>query len=190
MNRKALLLLSLVLMGCSAEPPAADVTSTPVASAPAITAEPTTMADFPPAGTGDGGAGGGPPAGVPRIPSEWKPRDPSEPAAFDKTYDHLPGYAEALAARNTAPVTASTVKRGAALFKANCAPCHGAEGHGDGPSAALLREPLRDLSNVWLYKYGASDQALFRSNAYGIPGSAMGEFKGGLKVEDMWSQVV
>lgn len=182
--------MAVLLAGCSGEPAVAPTPAPTAVQVPE--AGPTTMADFPAAPPGGGGPGGGgsAAAGAPRIPSEWRPHDPRDPATFDKTHNHLPGFAEAVTARNPVPATPGTLKRGAALWKANCAPCHGAEGRGDGPSAALLREPLRDLTNVWLYKYGASDQALFRSIAFGFPGSAMGVFKGVLKDEDLWSLVV
>jgi len=34
---------------------------------------------------------------------------------------------------------------GKALYTTNCAPCHGAGGHGDGPVVHLLRTPPKDL---------------------------------------------
>jgi putative copper resistance protein D len=56
------------------------------------------------------------------------------------------------------PYAAPSVARGMAIYAANCAACHGAEGHGDGPSAAgppirpadltashLLAHPVGDL---------------------------------------------
>ena len=37
---------------------------------------------------------------------------------------------------------------GAALFRMNCASCHGVEGHGDGPSAKSMTEPVPDLTRI------------------------------------------
>ncbi len=37
---------------------------------------------------------------------------------------------------------------GAALYQRHCASCHGAEGRGDGPVAASLRQPPADLTRL------------------------------------------
>jgi mono/diheme cytochrome c family protein len=57
-----------------------------------------------------------------------------------------PGAAEPAAAANT-KVTAAILDRGAGVYKANCVPCHGPLGKGDGPSAATLNPKPRDHSN-------------------------------------------
>jgi mono/diheme cytochrome c family protein len=44
-------------------------------------------------------------------------------------------------------VTAALLERGAGVYKANCVPCHGPLGKGDGPSAAMLDPKPRDHSN-------------------------------------------
>lgn len=44
-------------------------------------------------------------------------------------------------------VTPELLARGAEIYKANCVPCHGPGGKGDGPSAATLNPPPRDHTN-------------------------------------------
>lgn len=40
--------------------------------------------------------------------------------------------------------SAAALERGRGLYKANCAPCHGDGGKGDGPGAGVLKPPPRD----------------------------------------------
>jgi cytochrome c oxidase cbb3-type subunit III len=61
------------------------------------------------------------------------------------------------------PVTAQEIARGRALFEAQCAYCHGADGDG-GRGANLARPTLRRA---------ATDAALFRVVNRGIPGTGM-----------------
>lgn len=44
-------------------------------------------------------------------------------------------------------VTAAMIEHGQEIYIANCAPCHGAQGRGDGPSAANLDPKPRDHTN-------------------------------------------
>ena len=49
------------------------------------------------------------------------------------------------AAAPAAPaVSAAVLEKGAAIYKTNCVPCHGASGKGDGPGAGALKPPPRD----------------------------------------------
>jgi mono/diheme cytochrome c family protein len=43
-----------------------------------------------------------------------------------------------------AAVTPDMLAKGAAIYKANCAACHGDGGKGDGPGAGVLKPPPRD----------------------------------------------
>jgi mono/diheme cytochrome c family protein/peroxiredoxin len=65
----------------------------------------------------------------------------------------------------------SLTRRGKLLFAVQCANCHGPEGHGDGPAAAALKTPPPDFAAGW--KDGASDEAMRRVIAQGLPGTAM-----------------
>ena len=55
------------------------------------------------------------------------------------------------AAATTAPaaeVTAASLERGRTLYKANCAACHGDQGHGDGPAAAAFNPKPRNHADA------------------------------------------
>jgi mono/diheme cytochrome c family protein len=54
-----------------------------------------------------------------------------------------PAATEAAAPAKTA-VTADMLAKGGAIYKANCAACHGDGGKGDGPGAGVLKPPPRD----------------------------------------------
>ena len=40
------------------------------------------------------------------------------------------------------------LERGGNLYQANCAPCHGAKGKGDGPAGGIFKPPPRDHTDV------------------------------------------
>src|SRR5947209_7696093 len=44
------------------------------------------------------------------------------------------------------PVEPTPMTSGSAMFKAYCAPCHGANGKGNGPAASALKKPPSDLT--------------------------------------------
>ncbi|HWP35450.1 MAG TPA: cytochrome c [Thermodesulfobacteriota bacterium] len=53
----------------------------------------------------------------------------------------LPHLVAAERLRNPVPMTEASVKRGEALFRIFCTPCHGADGKGQGPVAARFVPP-------------------------------------------------
>jgi mono/diheme cytochrome c family protein len=59
-------------------------------------------------------------------------------------------------------------RRGAEVFKHNCAGCHGREGRGNGPAAAALTPSPRDLATAEF-----SDRSLSETLWNGVPGSSM-----------------
>jgi len=56
-------------------------------------------------------------------------------------------------------VTPALLEQGAKVYKANCVPCHGPLGKGDGPSAATLNPKPRDHSNR-AYMDGLTDDQI------------------------------
>jgi len=80
--------------------------------------------------------------------------------------------------------TAEDVMNGEALYRANCASCHGADGQADGPIATLpdageLPKAIRDTS----------DAELGYRIARGIAGTPMPAFAGSLTPEERWQLV-
>lgn len=63
----------------------------------------------------------------------------------DKSYEW---NAPARAAKkpNPVPVSPASLAKGKAVYKAECASCHGDSGRGDGPKAGTLEQKPRDLA--------------------------------------------
>lgn len=80
------------------------------------------------------------------------------------------------------------VKHGAAVFKTNCAMCHGEKGAGDGVAGASLNPKPRNLiEGKW--KQGGSSLQLFATLQNGIPGGSMQGYKDALPAKDRWALV-
>jgi mono/diheme cytochrome c family protein len=68
------------------------------------------------------------------------------------------------------------VSKGKALYDLNCKSCHGAEGHGDGPSAGVIKPPLHDFAQPgWMMD--PSPETIKRVILEGIDGTQMPAFK-------------
>ncbi|GGI55642.1 cytochrome c/FTR1 family iron permease [Oxalicibacterium solurbis] len=83
------------------------------------------------------------------------------------------------------PTQAPDLKRGAALYQANCASCHGAAGHGDGPLAKSLNPPPIALSD----HERARERSVFSLQqiiSHGVAGTSMPAFTQ-LSEDDRWS---
>jgi high-affinity iron transporter len=84
------------------------------------------------------------------------------------------------------PSTAPSLARGAAVYRTNCAGCHGSLGLGDGPLARGLEPKPANLADA-----GAlSDQSpldYFRRISIGVVGTAMPAFETRLSPEDRWA---
>ena len=149
------------------------------------------------AGSGPGGAAssqapngtvagpGGPP---PTRPGN-QPR-PSSPAhsgvALQPGLSHMPGYQASLVAVDSVQNGSESLARGYQLYQNNCSMCHGSDLKGPESNTGM---PTRDLTQFSQYKYGSSDQALYRTLVYGIPRTAMGNFQSAFKPEQIWDMV-
>ncbi|MDB5759706.1 MAG: iron permease [Burkholderia sp.] len=74
-----------------------------------------------------------------------------------------------------APSNAPSLERGLALYQAQCASCHGATGHGDGPLASQLTPPPVAFS----HRDRARERSLFalhQTISRGVPGTSMPAF--------------
>lgn len=79
------------------------------------------------------------------------------------------------------------VKHGKKFFAANCAMCHGAEGHGDGAAGAALNPKPRNLvEGPW--KKGGGYIGWYTVITEGIQGSSMASFAH-FKPVDRWALV-
>jgi len=83
-----------------------------------------------------------------------------------------------------APTQVPNPDRGAALYAANCASCHGALGDGKGPAAARLDPPPIDFTNLARARL-RSTFALYQVIGQGLDGTAMPGFTS-LSATERW----
>ena len=96
-------------------------------------------------------------------------------------------------------VTVKSLKHGHEIFAANCAVCHGDEGHGDGVAAAGLTDMWGNPERPANYtlpagspggvKLGHDGKHLFKTVHNGIGGTAMPTFGDSLGAGDIWDAV-
>ncbi|RME82379.1 MAG: hypothetical protein D6775_11055 [Caldilineae bacterium] len=112
-------------------------------------------------------------------------------AADEHDEDHessAHGVPEEAAARpNPIAADEQSVARGAELYKATCAVCHGEQAYGDGPAGAGLKPPPADLHEDHVQVL--SDGALFYVIQNGIEGTAMPGWDAQFSEEDIWHLV-
>ncbi|MBX9799142.1 MAG: cytochrome c/FTR1 family iron permease [Burkholderiaceae bacterium] len=83
------------------------------------------------------------------------------------------------------PTQVPDLKKGGALYQANCASCHGAAGNGDGPLAKSLNPPPIALSD----KERAKERSVFSLQqiiSHGVTGTSMPSFAQ-LSEDDRWA---
>jgi mono/diheme cytochrome c family protein len=90
---------------------------------------------------------------------------------------------EARGIDDSAPGDSPETDRGARVFAAYCAVCHGTTGKGDGPAAAVLVPPPPDLTGPRPARLRGIPRRAIIEN--GSPGSAMAAWKGVLPAEDL-----
>lgn len=76
---------------------------------------------------------------------DWRPEDHAPPEEQPAEGQAEPTAAGAEAPDEEEPSAETNAIAAAALFRMSCAPCHGNEGHGDGPSRPPTR--VQDLSD-------------------------------------------
>ncbi len=84
------------------------------------------------------------------------------------------------------PANTPSLARGAEVYQANCAGCHGAVGRGDGQQAAGLDPPPANLADGPALR-DVSPLDYFRRISIGTVGTAMPAFEGRLPAEDRWA---
>lgn len=103
-----------------------------------------------------------------------------------------PGVREDLpaeyAGRRNPIASTEAIAAGAAVFRENCASCHGADADGHGPAAkGLVPPPANFRSGVVLAQH--TDAYLFWRVTTGKPGTAMPSFHGVLGDTEKWQVV-
>jgi cytochrome c oxidase cbb3-type subunit 2 len=93
-------------------------------------------------------------------------------------------------------ITIESIRHGAELYKKlECARCHGAKGHGDGPDAPTLvnikHEPLPpyDFTVTERFKCGVTNSDLYRTYMTGMDGSPMLSYADKLTPDQAWDLV-
>lgn len=191
----ALLVSVLGFAGCTqpqpknpdAQPTAAATTAAP-AQTPAEqagTATPAATATATPSGTATPSDSAATPAAGGETAAAAGGGDKAAMLEDLENADGMKGYDEVKAME---PVAGDAAK-GKELFAANCASCHGAEGHGDGPAGASLDPKPRNLTATSEYKFGHMAMAVYRTGMYGVEGTGMAPWDGIIEPKDMWDIV-
>ncbi|HTP00521.1 MAG TPA: cytochrome c [Anaerolineales bacterium] len=91
------------------------------------------------------------------------------------------------APKNPVAADATSLARGSELFNINCTACHGADGKGNGPVAAFLRnkKPIDLTGPIGI---SLSDGAIFTTISNGTPGG-MPPLNENLTVRERWDVV-
>jgi len=85
------------------------------------------------------------------------------------------------------PSRPPSLARGAAVYREQCAACHGESGRGDGPKAKSLKgPPPANLADPAVMG-GTSLLEIYRKIAIGVPGTAMPEFAEDVSEADRWA---
>lgn len=84
------------------------------------------------------------------------------------------------------PSRAPALARGAEVYAASCAACHGEVGAGNGPAAAGLDPPPTAFTDLSLLR-GTTPLEFFRKVSVGVAGTAMSGFEETLTLDDRWA---
>jgi mono/diheme cytochrome c family protein len=83
--------------------------------------------------------------------------------------------------------SSDTINKGKAIYNSDCAPCHGANGKGDGPAAASLNPPPLDFASVYS-KNMPLDFRYWRISA-GVANTAMPAWGSSLSSDEIWQVI-
>lgn len=72
--------------------------------------------------------------------------------------------------------SAEMIARGKKLFENNCTPCHGPQGHGDGPAASTMSPHPRNFTSPEGWTNGYHEPGIFKTLSEGVPGTSMSPF--------------
>jgi len=89
-------------------------------------------------------------------------------------------------AGKTSPLGPDAASDGAKVFQANCEPCHGPQGHGDGPAGVALDPKPKNLAE---FQKRVGDDYLFWRVNTGKPGTSMAPWKGILTDDQIWQVI-
>lgn len=106
-----------------------------------------------------------------RVPLAWTLED-----AYPTTFYH-----------STVPADAPDIVAGAATYADQCAPCHGADGHGDGPAGRDLPVKPADLTAPHLFAHREGD--LYWWISQGRSNGAMPGFADALSERQRWQVI-
>lgn len=84
------------------------------------------------------------------------------------------------------PGVSPSLARGAEVYQAQCAQCHGSLGRGDGPSAAGMDPVPANLADAAAL-YSQSPLDFYRRITIGVVGTAMPSFEASLSPDDRWA---
>jgi high-affinity iron transporter len=87
------------------------------------------------------------------------------------------------------PARTPVLARGAEIYAASCASCHGDRGLGDGPAGRGLDPPPANLADAEAL-LDASPQDFYRRITIGVAGTAMPAFETSLTADDRWAVAV
>jgi high-affinity iron transporter len=84
------------------------------------------------------------------------------------------------------PTATPSLARGAEVYQANCAGCHGALGRGDGPAGRALDPSPADLTDAAALQ-DRSPLDYYRRISIGVVGTSMPAYEARLPVQDRWA---
>jgi high-affinity iron transporter len=85
------------------------------------------------------------------------------------------------------PARPPSLARGAAVYRQQCAACHGETGHGDGPKARSLKgPPPANLADPAIMG-AVTPEDIYRRVLIGVAGTAMPSFEDQLSPDDIWA---